>query len=231
MATSEDPQRLTRRQSLQLVLMHRLAIAAGYRIVRALAGTYRYRFETASRSPAAPCYILAIWHRNLFAGILAQTGRSHVVMVSRSGDGDAVTTLCTRLGHHVARGSSMNNGVDKGGRAAKDEMIDMLQQGLPGALTVDGPRGPACVVKPGIIEMARITGLPIVPYVPLAARNWRFRSWDGFCLPKPFSRIDIRYGAQMHVPRDTPFEAFAGYQQRIADELDALERSHDVAAG
>jgi lysophospholipid acyltransferase (LPLAT)-like uncharacterized protein len=205
------------------MLTHRVGIAIGYRIVRALAGTYRYCFDSSGRSPAAPGYILAVWHRNLFAGIPAQTGRSHVVMVSRSGDGDAVTALCQRLGHHVARGSSMKNGVDKGGRVAKDEMIDLLRQGLPGALTVDGPRGPACIVKPGIIEIARITGLPIVPYAPLATRSWRFRSWDGFRLPKPFSRIDIHYGEPLHIPPDTAFEGFAGYQQRIAAALDALE--------
>lgn len=125
----------------------------------------------------------------------------------------------------------MKKGVDKGGRAAKDEMIDMLQQGLPGALTVDGPRGPACIVKPGIIEIARITGLPIVPYTPLAVRSWRFRSWDAFRLPKPFSRIDIHYGAPLHIPRDTPYSGFADYQQRIGVALDELERRHSGAAG
>lgn len=207
----------------------RILLAVGYRVVRALAGTYRYRFGDSTRSPAVPCYILAVWHRNLFAGILAQSGRSHVVMVSRSRDGDAVATLCRRLGHHVARGSSRKNGVDKGGHAAKDEMIDILQQGLSGALTVDGPRGPACVVKAGIVEIARLTGLPIVPYAPLAARSWRFRSWDAFRLPKPFSRIDIHYGTPLYVPRDTPFSAFADYQQRIGAALDELERNQAPA--
>ena len=56
---------------------------------------------------------------------------------------------------------------DKGGKEAKDEMIEMLRTGLPGALTVDGPRGPAHVVKPGIIEMA--PNLPWKHDVPLAA--------------------------------------------------------------
>jgi lysophospholipid acyltransferase (LPLAT)-like uncharacterized protein len=201
-----------------------MLLALGYWLVRALASTYRFRYAGGRRSPAAPSYILAIWHQNLFAGILAQTGRPHVVMISRSRDGEPVSVLCTRLGHRVARGSSRKRDVDKGGREARDEMIEILRSGLPGALTVDGPRGPARVVKPGIIEMARATGLPIVPYLAMSKRCWTFRSWDAFRLPKPFTHIDVHYGEALFIPPDTPPASFAAYQQQIAASLDALER-------
>ena len=71
-----------------------LAAWLGYVVVRALASTYRFRFHG---SPGIPTpagrtgYILAIWHQNLFAGILAQTGHRHVVIVSRSRDGEPVS--------------------------------------------------------------------------------------------------------------------------------------------
>lgn len=214
--------------------MFKLLLAAlAFGVVRALMATYRFRFQGAARRADpldCPRYILAIWHQNLFAGILAQTGRRHVVIVSRSGDGDPVSFLCKRLGHRVSRGSSKRGSRDKGGKQAKDEMIDILNSGLPGAITVDGPRGPAQVVKPGIIEMARQTGLPIVPYLPLPRRYWSLKSWDRFRIPKPFTRIDIHYGAPLHVPRDTPFEAFAGIQQAIADALVDIEQRHGAAA-
>lgn len=132
--------------------------------------------------------------------------------------------LCELLGHHVARGSSCKDHRDKGGKDAKDEMILMLRAGLPGALTVDGPRGPAQRVKPGIIEMARVTGLPIVPYLPMPSRYWSFSSWDEFRLPKPFSRIDVHYGAPIHVPEDTGFDGFAHYQSLVADALQTIEK-------
>ncbi len=196
-------------------------------IVRTMMMTYRFRFQGASkRANPVDCqsYILAIWHQNLFAGILAQTGRRHVVIVSRSRDGDPVTFLCHRLGHLVSRGSSKKGTRDKGGKQAKDEMIEILRTGIPGAITVDGPSGPAHVVKPGIIEMARATGLPIVPYLPLPRRYWSLGSWDAFRVPKPFTKIDVHYGEPVHVPQDTPFEAFAGFQQTIADALIDIER-------
>ncbi len=209
------------------ILLAAALVAIAYLLVRALGATYRFRYPDLGCAPAShPRYILAIWHQNLLAGILAQTGRRHVVMVSRSRDGEPVSMLCKRLGHAVARGSSRRKDVDKGGIQARDEMIDILRSGLPGALTVDGPRGPAHVVKAGIIEMARATGLPIVPYIPLPTRYWSFPSWDAFRLPKPFSKISIHYGLPLYVPADTHPDAFAGYQQQIGDALVALERTH-----
>lgn len=172
-----------------------------YLLVRFFDLTYRYRFhnldvlEKASDLSEKGNYLLAIWHQNLFQGILAQTGRKHVVIVSRSKDAEPVAYTCHNLGHVVARGSSRSKtGVDKGGRVAMEEMIDLLKSGLPGAVTVDGPKGPAKKVKPGIIVMAKKSGIPIVPYSPIARNYWEFNSWDKFRLPQPFSVIDIYYG-------------------------------------
>lgn len=190
-------------------------------LVRLLARSYR--FETVGPRPPVGGYVLAIWHQNLFSGILAQTGHPHVVIVSRSRDGDPVAFLCQRLGHQVVRGSSKKRDKCKGGKEAKDEMIELLKGGLPGAVTVDGPLGPAFEVKPGIIEMARLSGVPIVPYATTADRRWSFNSWDAFRLPKPFARIKIRYGAPIQVPMATQFSEFETYQQRVARALNALD--------
>lgn len=197
-----------------------------YSVVRLFQVSYRFRFEGqpgVRPPPNAAHSILAIWHQNLFAGILAQTGRRHVVIVSRSRDGDPVAKVCEGLGHEVCRGSSRKGSVDKGGKVAKDEMIGMLNEGLPGAVTVDGPRGPAFEVKPGIIEMARQAGLPIIPYYPLPKRFWSLGSWDAFRIPVPFTRIDVYYGDPILVPEATDFSQFPEFQQRIAQGLAELE--------
>lgn len=197
-------------------------------IIRLLALTYRFRCPQGSRQTAADAqggYLLAIWHQNLFAGILAQSGRPHCVMVSRSRDGEWVSDICGKLGHQVMRGSSRRGETDKGGKQAKDEMIEALRNGVPGAITVDGPKGPAHEVKPGIVDMARVSGLSIIPYLPLPHRYWSFPSWDAFRLPKPFTRIDIHYGAPIAVPYQTDAAAFATCQQQVAAALGALERA------
>lgn len=211
--------------------MTKLVLLLGYTLVRLLSLSYRFREPGgAPTATGGQGHVLAIWHQNLFAGILAQTGRRHVVIVSRSRDGDPVAFLCQRLGHCVVRGSSKKGGIDKGGKLAKDEMIDVLKSGLPGAVTVDGPRGPAFEVKPGIIEMTRRAGISIVPYLALPARYWSFPSWDAFRLPKPFACIDVHYGAPIAVPADLAFADFPRYQQAVADALQALEHAHNPHA-
>jgi lysophospholipid acyltransferase (LPLAT)-like uncharacterized protein len=203
--------------------MSRFALFVAYLLVRALSSTYRFRARHAPLARSSDAYLLAIWHQNLFSGILAQKTR-HCVIVSRSRDGNPVSYLCGKLGHEVVRGSSRKkDGRDKGGKLAKDEMIECLRAGLPGAVTVDGPNGPAFEVKPGIIEMARIAGIAIVPYLTLPRRYWSFPSWDAFRLPKPFTRIDVYYGAPIHVPADIEFADFPRYQALVADALVALE--------
>ena len=146
------------------------------------------------------------------------------MIVSRSRDGDPVAFLCEHLGHVAVRGSSKKRGVDKGGREAKDEMIERLKAGSPGAITVDGPSGPVFEVKPGVIEMARRAAVPIVPYVTIPARCWIFNSWDRFRLPKPFSKIHVYYGAPYLVPPETTFEDFARHQAEVGRQLQALDR-------
>ncbi|MAF77410.1 MAG: hypothetical protein CME60_04555 [Halobacteriovoraceae bacterium] len=197
-----------------------------YFIVRALSCTYRYQIVSGAEnlqkarelSPSRG-YLFAIWHQNLFQGITAQTGDQHVVIVSRSKDANPVAYTCRKLGHVVCRGSSRaKDGRDKGGKVAMEEMVQVLQKGLPGAVTVDGPKGPAKEVKPGIIAMAKKSQTAIIPYAPLATSYWEFKSWDRFRLPKPFSKINISYGEPILVAD----EDFSHYQELLKEKLNQI---------
>lgn len=197
-----------------------------YFIVRLFDLTYRYRFhnldklEKAAQMSKKGNYLLAIWHQNLFQGILAQTGKRYVVIVSKSKDAEPVAYTCSNLGHEVARGSSRaKDGRDKGGRAAMEEMTSLLIEGLPGAVTVDGPKGPAKKVKPGIIKMAQKAEIPIVPYAPYGRRYWEFNSWDHFRLPKPFTTIDVYYGEPIDISKLSMEEAQSALEKGLNIEF------------
>lgn len=143
-----------------------------------------------------------------------------MVIVSKSKDAEPVAFTCANLGHQVARGSSRSkDGRDKGGRKAAEEMTGYLIDGLPGAVTVDGPKGPAKKVKPGIIVMAQKAKLPIVPYAPLARSYWEFNSWDKFRLPKPFSVIDVYYGDPIDVSGLSMEEAQSALENGLNQEF------------
>lgn len=176
-----------------------------YFLARTLHFTYRYRYDGTEvlKELEGKNFILAIWHQNLLGGILAQTGKRHVVIISKSKDAEPVAYACNSLGHCTTRGSSRKGAVDKGGKLAKDEMICELKNGIPGAVTVDGPKGPAFEVKPGIIDMAKKADAVIVPYTLAFSSYWQFNSWDKFRLPKPFSKILISYGKPIIVDCDS----------------------------
>lgn len=181
--------------------------------------TYRYRYHQNEviANLRDKNFILAIWHQNLLAGILAQTGKPHIVIISKSKDANPVAFVCQKLGHFIVRGSSKKGDLNKGGRLAKDEMIEYLKKGFPGAITVDGPKGPAFVVKPGIIDMAKKANALIVPYAISFSSFWEFNSWDRFRLPKPFSKILISYGNPVDLFDEN--KSFSDCQVLVEDSL------------
>jgi lysophospholipid acyltransferase (LPLAT)-like uncharacterized protein len=194
-----------------------------------LNATYRYRYigfeniKDAQKNSLNGNYIYAIWHQQFLQGNLAQKNIPHVVLVSKSKDADLIAYTCKKLGFIACRGSSMKSGVDKGGKAAKEEMINLMKSGIAGAITVDGPKGPARMPKSGIIDMAKKSGHPIIPYSAVAQSYWEFNSWDKFRLPKPFSKIMVMYGVPIMVAEDADYEQFNEIKMHLKEVLDTNE--------
>src|SRR5947209_799590 len=64
------------------------------------------------------------------------------------------------------------------------------------AVTPDGPRGPARVASPNIVQIARRAGCALRP-VGAASQGWRLKTWDGLHVPKPFARAALCIGAPL----------------------------------
>ncbi|HOD28539.1 MAG TPA: hypothetical protein PKH03_04940 [Syntrophales bacterium] len=73
---------------------------------------------------------------------------------------------------------------------------------------LDGSRGPAGVVRPGAVRIARETDAAVVPFYTTAEHAWYFRSWDRFMIPKPFSRVTLRFGEMLRFHADVGEEGF-----------------------
>lgn len=195
-----------------------------YALAKLLHLSYSYRYSGIQhieklKDQNQNAYILGIWHQNLLPGILNQTLNRYACIVSRSKDADPVVYTLKKMNHFVRRGSSKKDHRDKGGKQAKEQLIDILKLGIPAAVTIDGPKGPAHEVKPGIIDMAKKSGTPIVPYTVIANNYWSFNSWDKFRLPKPFSRIIVHYGDPIFVPSDAEGNDFESLMQDLKQKL------------
>jgi hypothetical protein len=97
------------------------------------------------------------------------------------------------------------------------ELQRELEDGAFVAFTIDGPRGPRYVAKPGPIHLARITGAPIFSFYVAVERAWILRTWDAFVLPKPFSRIHCYVRTPIKIAPD------ANHEQSLARMQSELE--------
>lgn len=84
------------------------------------------------------------------------------------------------------------------------------------------------MVKPGLITIAQFAGVPIVPVITSAERCWTFNSWDRFMVPKPFSRVIIRFTPPIHVPRRLDAEAFETLRQTVEEQIQKRVRQTDA---
>ena len=174
------------------------AAFAGSLVVRTLGVTWRVE---SSRDPAyaeaaarGERFLFAFWHARLLPLVYARRGEGITVLVSRHRDGQLITRIIEHMGYTCARGSST-----RGGEAGVRELLGAARSGRDLAVTPDGPRGPAGVLKEGLVYVAARTGLRIVPMASSASRSWVFRSWDRFRVPKPFAHVHVRYGAPITV--------------------------------
>jgi lysophospholipid acyltransferase (LPLAT)-like uncharacterized protein len=126
--------------------------------IRTLRATVRLRHVNVENIEKTPQYILTLWHSHLLLAAHARYRRPITVMISRSKDGEYIARVFDWYGVESARGSS-----NRGGSAALRELIREARAGKNIVFTPDGPRGPARVLKDGVIYTAQVTGLPIVP--------------------------------------------------------------------
>lgn len=170
-----------------------------YHLVRAYSWTFRLRVE--NEKPWLEYLqnggrvLLCGWHQMFFAAIRhfkTYANYHPALMISQSKDGDIVAGIAEKSGWHAVRGSSSRDG----GRALKEMIAQLNQSGLA-AHVVDGPKGPAGVIKAGVVSLARATGAVVVPVYATSDRAWYFNSWDHFMLPKPFANVNLRFGEML----------------------------------
>lgn len=168
-------------------------------------------------------FIGTFWHNRIVMTAYFFRHRNMVAMISRNKDGEYIARVSRRLGFGAARGSS-----SRGSREAVVEMIRALRNGKNVLFTLDGPRGPRYVAKPGAVYVARKTGNPIVPFNVSVENKWIMHSWDRFIVPKPFSRALVLIGSPVDVDRDADEVEIHQIQERIQETMDNLCRRGDT---
>lgn len=168
--------------------------------------------------------ILSLWHNRIFITpyIWQRQFRSRraVVLTSASRDGATLAAAVGGFGMDSVRGSSSRRGA-----AALVALKKEAEKGADICVTPDGPKGPRYHLKPGLVKLAQMTGLPILTIRVDCQNAWVLNTWDRFRIPKPFSRVEVSLEHRLEVPKDLDEAGFE--QMRLAIERAMCEGHND----
>lgn len=169
--------------------------------------------------PKEKC-IFALWHAHQCGVFSCNQNRKTCIMVSSSRDGEIISRAANAMGVATVRGSKT-----RGGTKASLELVKKIQnEGMNGALTIDGPKGPNRIVKKGIIELAKLADVPIVPAVWWSPDKTflKFKSWDEFRFPLIGTKLVMLFGSPIYVPKEPDDNTIETIRKQIEDNLNKL---------
>ncbi|MGH8129970.1 MAG: lysophospholipid acyltransferase family protein [Steroidobacteraceae bacterium] len=222
--------RATRRLTRTRLALYRAGVPVASALIRLLWATTRViavigegRLEQAIREHGV--VIPVYWHQHQLLPVRylldhRARGLKPGFLISPSVDGEMPAMLVRRAGGFAIRGSSSATGA----RALRDHYEAMTRDGVSPSITPDGPSGPAREFKPGAILLSQISGKPMLPMAFAARRVYRFRTWDQFILPMPFTPSVLAIGEPCQAPRRLDAGELASWQERMQTELVALYR-------
>jgi len=184
--------------------------------------------ETRDLIDAGKPVIFCLWHGRmlLFAGAQPRPPKRIGVLASPHRDGRLIGNCAVALGYDAVFGSSSKRGV-----SALRGVAKLIEDGVPMAITPDGPRGPRMRLKPGALKIAQMTGAAMVAFTGSARPRKVFGSWDRFCLPLPFARAELHFGPPVYLPREADADTLERCRRALEDSLNALTNVAERSLG
>ena len=171
-------------------------------------------FKVINQNLDSQSCIYMFWHRNLLPLCLQRMGDPIVVLISPSIDGELLAGPVQELGYKTVRGSSNRKSTQ--GLMQMVKLAEKHQLGI----TPDGPKGPIYSIQPGVLQIAYLAKIPIIPVAVDISREWVFNSWDRFRLPKPFARVKVLYGAPINIESKEDWDTQIESLQQIMKDLE-----------
>jgi len=202
---------------------------AGYLAIRILGPTIRFSVSWEGESPkslAERPFVYSFWHNCMIPAMYWCRNLDVRVMSSDSFDGEYTGRIMQKFGFVKVRGSS-----SKGAVRALLGMKRELEQGWTAAFTIDGPKGPRYVAKPGPVVLSRSTGAPMVVFHIALDRAWVLNTWDRCMVPKPFCRALMRISRAIPVPPEGSDEQYLGELQAALDRVRIFAEENIGKAG
>ena len=129
-------------------------------------------------------FIVSFWHGHLLMLACAWKWQTPFYMlISNHRDGRIISKTMKCFGIQTISGST-----DKEGFQAARQILKTLKEGNVVGITPDGPRGPREKISNGIIQIAKLAKVDIIP-IAYSCKNLQFlNSWDKFRVALPFNK-------------------------------------------
>jgi lysophospholipid acyltransferase (LPLAT)-like uncharacterized protein len=179
----------------QLPGLTRVLIWLGSILVNLLCATLRYKLIDEAgflEKPLPRPVVILVWHNRIlampvvFRRYYPKRRKGLLVLTSASRDGAYLSEFVRCFGMGSVRGSSSRRGA-----AALLDLVRSVEAGFDLCITPDGPRGPRYCLGPGALLLSEKCQVPLMPLLVEYSAFWRFKSWDGFAVPKPFSKVTV----------------------------------------
>ncbi|MDV7338024.1 lysophospholipid acyltransferase family protein [Terasakiella sp. A23] len=172
-------------------------------------------------------FILSFWHgRILIMPYCWNFDRKVNMLISQHRDGQLIAKTIGHIGVDCIQGSS-----SKGGATALRTMLKALKNGESIGITPDGPRGPRMLATPGVINLAKLSGVPILPCSVGMKSRKHLGSWDRFCLALPFTTGVFLWEEPIYIPKKASKEELAELQDHMEDVLIKVQNRVDELTG
>jgi lysophospholipid acyltransferase (LPLAT)-like uncharacterized protein len=214
LARPTEVRQLDRRTKL-LIWFVAIVIKAFLRTLRCRIVDEAWFFQSSDPRPV----VALMWH-NRMLGMAAAFMRYYpkrkgaYILNSASRDGAYASELVQHLGVGSIRGSSSRRGA-----IALMDLVKKVKEGYDLCITPDGPRGPRYKLSPGVVLLSQHCQVPLMPLLFEFSSCWRLKSWDGFAIPKPFSRIDLTILPLIQVPPTKTPEEFEAERKRVEEVM------------
>jgi lysophospholipid acyltransferase (LPLAT)-like uncharacterized protein len=172
-------------------------------------------------------FILAFWHGRLLMIPMAWQRLAPMhMLISTHPDGQIIADAVTYFGVDSIAGSTK-----RGGSAALRNMLKQLREGGCVGITPDGPRGPAMSASLGIVNVARLARVPILPITYATSRRRVLATWDHFHLPWPFGRGVYLWGEPIEIPAELDEAGMEQARRLVEGKMVEMVREADNRVG
>ena len=129
-------------------------------------------------------FIVSFWHGHLLMLACALQWKVSVhMLISNHRDGKIISKTINHFGIQTIAGSTNKKGFE-----AARQILQVLKQGHVIGITPDGPRGPTEKISNGVLELARLAQVDIIPLAYSSKPMKHLRTWDKFRFAKPFCK-------------------------------------------